>query len=249
MKQFYYKMIVEYDGTEFSGWQIQPGKRTVQGELKNFIEIYTRQEIKLVGAGRTDSGVHAVGQVCSFSTNIDYPPEELHYRLNRMLPHDIAIRKLNRTYIGFDPRRRATMRDYRYYISENPKPLARHYSFRSYRVLNIQKLNRVARLYLGKHDFSLFCKAVSRKENNECIIFKSRWFRYDGLLIYEVAADRFLHHMVRRMVGLMLAYEKSKINLTQFEAFLNNRTKDEVRFSVPACGLVLNEVTFGKVKR
>lgn len=249
MKQFYYKMVVEYDGTEFSGWQIQPGKRTVQGEVQKFIEIYTRQEIKLLGSGRTDSGVHALGQVCSFSTNTDYPPEELIYRLNQMLPRDIGIRQLSRTYPGFDPRHRATMRNYRYYISERPRPLARLYSYRSNRELDIQRLNRAARQYLGKHDFSLFCKAVSRKENNECIIFKSCWFRYGGLLIYEVTADRYLHHMVRRMVGLMLAYEKAKINLTQIEAFLNNRTKEEVRFSAPACGLVLNEVTFGRVKK
>jgi tRNA pseudouridine38-40 synthase len=249
MKQFFYKMVVEYDGTEFSGWQIQPGKRTVQGELQNFIEIYTRQEIKLLGSGRTDSGVHALGQVCSFSTNTDFPPEELIYRLNQMLPRDIGIRQLSRTNPGFDPRRRATMRNYRYYISESPRPLARFYSYRINRELDIRRLNRVAKLYLGKHDFALFCKAVSRKDNNECIIFKSRWYRYGGLLIYEVTADRYLHHMVRRMVGLMLAYEKAKINLTQIETFLNNRTKEEVRFSVPACGLVLNEVTFGRVKK
>ena len=249
MKQFCYKMIVEYDGTEFYGWQIQPGKRTVQGELQGFIEIYTRQEIKLLGSGRTDSGVHALGQVCSFTTNTDYPPEELLYRLNHMLPKDIGIRQISRTHLGFDPRRWATKRNYRYFISEMSRPLLRYYSYRFNRQLDITRLNRAARLYLGKHDFRLFCKAVSRKENNECNIIKSRWYRYGGLLIYEVDADRYLHHMVRRMVGLMLAYECAKINLTQIEAFLNNRINEDVRYSAPACGLILNKVTFGKVRK
>jgi len=249
MKQYFYKLLVEYDGAEFCGWQIQPGRRTVQGEVRKFIEIYTHQPIKLVGAGRTDSGVHAVGQVCSISLNADFPPEELLYRLNCMLPRDIGIRKISRAPSDFDPRHWATARTYRYFISETPRPMLRFYSYQSHRELHIDRLNRAAKLFKGEHDFILLCKRISRKENNNCLVYKSRWFRYGGLLIYEVTANRFLHHMVRRMIGLMLAYESAKLRLTQIKAFLNNRAEDNARFSVPACGLVLNEVTFGKVKK
>jgi tRNA pseudouridine38-40 synthase len=249
MKQYWYKIIVEFDGTEYYGWQIQPGKQTVQGIIQDMIEVYARQEVKLFGSGRTDSGVHALGQVCCFALNTDFPPEELFYRLNQMLPKDIGIKKVSRTYPYFDPRREAISRTYRYYISESPQPLLRLYSYRYFRKMNIDRLNRSAKMFMGEHDFTMLCKASSRKDNNRCHVYQSRWFRYNGLLTYEVNANRFLHHMVRRMTGMMLAYECSKISLTQIEAFLNNSTEENTRFNVPACGLVLIKVFFGRERR
>lgn len=247
MRKFYYKVTVEYDGTNFLGWQIQPGKRTVQAVLKDAIEKYTRQRIRLIGAGRTDAGVHAVGQVCSFNLSKDVPADELYYRLNRILPEDIGIKKIIGISDGFNPRRDAIWRRYRYYISESPRPLLRHFHYQYHRRLNIDILNRAARLFLGRHDFTSFCKRKSLKEDNRCKVYVSRWFRYGEALIYEVMADRFLHHMVRRMVGIMLAVEGSKLGLTRIKAFLND--KENVRFSIPACGLVLNEIRYRKDKR
>lgn len=246
MSRFYYKMVVEYDGTNFLGWQIQPRKRTVHAVLKDAIEKYTRQRVRLTGAGRTDAGVHAIGQVCSFDLNEKIPADELYYRLNRILPDDVGVKKIVNVSGGFDPRRDAIWRRYRYYISESPRPLARYHQYQHHRRLNIDILNKAARLFSGRHDFTSFCKRKSLKEDNHCRIFISRWFRYGGALIYEVRADRFLHHMVRRMVGSMLAVEGAKLNLTQIKAFLNN--KGNVRFSIPACGLVLEEVRYRKDK-
>jgi len=247
MSRFYYKMIVEYNGTDFRGWQIQPGKRTIQAVLQDMIEKYTRQNIKLLGSGRTDAGVHATGQVCSFYTDKYFNPAQMNYRLNRMLPDDVAVKKMCSTHYGFNPRRSAVSRTYRYYIAESPSPLYRHLQNQIYRRLDVIALQKMARLFKGYHDFTAFCKKKSLKHNNHCKVYKSRWFRYGGALIYEVTADRFLHHMVRRMVGAMLAVEKSKISLTRLKTFLNN--KDNVRFNVPANGLVLTEVKYRREKR
>jgi len=247
MSKYCFKIIIEYDGSEFCGWQIQPAKRSVQQVIINAIKKFTREDIKLEGAGRTDAGVHAIGQVGLFCLDKLYNIEEILYRLNRLLPDDIAIKKVTRVPPGFDPRRMATQRVYRYYITETPQPLIRNRCHEIHRKLDIHRLNKSARLFPGRHDFTSFCKQKSLKDDNHCRIVESRWFRHGGLLIYEVKADRFLHHMVRRLVGAMLAYENLKINLTQLKAFLNNTSN--VKYSVPANGLVLINVSYRRERR
>ncbi|MCP4581361.1 MAG: tRNA pseudouridine(38-40) synthase TruA [candidate division Zixibacteria bacterium] len=242
MNNYCYKMIIEYDGTEFCGWQIQPRKRTVQDILQNAIRTFTREKIKLQGAGRTDTGVHALGQVASFSTDKYFEPNDICYRLNRILPDDVAVKKVVPAKYGFDPRRNAFSRTYRYSIAESPQPLFRNTRYHYNRRLDIQSLNKTARLFLGKHDFTSFCRKKSLKQDNHCEVYLSRWFRYGGSLIYEVRANRFLHNMVRRLIGAMLAVERSKLNLTRIKSFLNN--KGSVRYCVPANGLVLTKVSY-----
>jgi len=247
MSKYCYKLIIEYDGTDFSGWQIQPEKRTVQEVLQNAIRLLTRDKTIVHGAGRTDTGVHAEGQVASFSSDKYIKPVDLFYRLNRMLPDDIAVKKIVRVAKGFDPRRNAFSRAYRYYIAESPQALNRHNRYQSYRSLNINILNMAAALFLGEHDFTAFCKTKSLKQDNHCQVYVSRWFRYGGALIYEVKANRFLHHMVRRLVGTMLALENSKLGLTHIKAFLNN--KGGARYNVPAKGLILINVNYRRDKQ
>jgi len=246
MAGFQYKLIIEYDGTDFCGWQVQPGKRTVQGELEKALSIIAGSKVKTYAAGRTDSGVHARMQVATFFLEKWIPPPVIQSRLARMLPKDMAVIRAAKAKPGFNPRREATRRIYRYYIAEAPAPLRRRYSYYYGRSLDLNELNRCAAVFKGEHDFSLLCKRSSRKLNNVCIIFESRWFRRSGMICYEVCADRFLHNMVRRIVGVMLAYERSKLSLTQIEAILNNSFDDQVKYNVPACGLILHEIRFGK---
>jgi len=241
-----YKMIVEYDGTNYAGWQIQPNHKTVQSEIQNMLKSIFREDIKLAGSGRTDSGVHALGQVCSFTSSSKYDCEEINYRLNRMLPDDIAVLKVSLTGLDFNPRY-ASSRVYRYYVAESPDVQKRHFRYRLNKVLDIDRLKRAANIFIGKHDFSAFCKQKSLKENNDCYIFKSDWFRYDRALIYEIEGNRFLHNMVRRIVGVMFNYEQKKITLTHIRKFLNNN--EMVKYPVPANGLVLKEVKYGRIKR
>ena len=247
MPEYRYKILIEYDGTDFSGWQIQPGKRTVQGIIQRALSQYTREDVKLSGAGRTDTGVHAVGQVGSFATEKKYNLRDLLYHINGILPEDVAIKKIIQTALDFDPRREALNRTYRYYIAESSSPLNRMTHYHSRKKLDIAKLSKAAKLILGNRDFSSFCRQKSLKDDNHCRVTGSRWFRRDGSLIYEITADRFLHNMVRRLVGAMLAVESSKLNLTQFAAFLNN--KGHVRYSAEAKGLVLMKIAYRKAKR
>ncbi len=242
MSKYCYKLIIEYDGGGFCGWQIQPGKRSVQQVIIDAIFRFTREKVKLEGAGRTDAGVHAIGQVGAFKLEKPQKTEQIFYRLNRLLPDDVAVKKVTRVLPEFDPRRLAIERTYRYYITETPQPLIRNRAHYSHRRLDMDKLNKAAGVFPGRHDYSSFCKQKSLKQDNHCKIIRSAWFRHSGMLIYEVKADRFLHHMVRRLVGAMLAYEDSKINLTQLKAFLNNSSN--VKYSAPANGLVLVNVRY-----
>jgi len=246
MSLYRYKMIVEYDGTNYAGWQIQPNLKTVQSEIQNMLKSFFREDIKLAGAGRTDSGVHAAGQVCSFTSSVKNDCDDIAYRLNRMLPDDIAVRKVSMADLDFNPRY-ASSRVYRYYVAESPDVQKRHFRYRLHKSLNIDRLKRSAQMFLGKHDFSAFCKSQSLKENNDCYILKSDWFRYDRALIYEIEGNRFLHNMVRRIVGVMFNYEQKKINLTHIRKFLNNN--EMVKYPVPANGLVLKEVKYGRIGR
>ena len=247
MSKYCYKLIIEYDGTAFHGWQIQPGRRTVQQTIIDAIKTFTRETVKLEGSGRTDAGVHAIGQVGAFCCEHKYDCDDLRYRLNCLLPDDIAIRKISSAKPGFDPRRMASSRTYRYYICESRQPLNRNICHEVYNRLDIDRLNKAANILMGYHDYSAFCKRKSLKDDNHCRIAKSIWFRRNGLLTYEVKADRFLHHMVRRLVGAMLAYGNSKLNLTQLKAFLNN--KANVKYSVPAKGLILINVTYRRDRK
>lgn len=246
MLKYRYKLLIEYDGTEFSGWQIQPAKRTVQAIIQKALSLYTREKIKLIGAGRTDTGVHAIGQVGAFSIEKYFEPSNLLYRINCILPDDISIKKINMVTSDFDPRRDAISRTYRYYIAESPQALLRHTHFQFYRKLDMQLLNKAAELFLGEHDFTSFCRQKSLKDNNRCRVQASRWFRHNGSLIYEITANRFLHNMVRRIVGTLLAAEAAKIDLTQIEAFVNN--KGNVRYSAEAKGLVLIKIAYRREK-
>lgn len=249
MKRYFYKLVIEYDGTDFCGWQVQPNKRTVQGEIEKAISAITRTPVRIFGAGRTDSGVHARMQIASFYLDKLIDHREVETRLNRMLPKDIAIKKLVRAAVGFNPRRQATLRTYRYFIAEDRNPFLRRFSYHIGRKLNIDKLNDGAALFEGEHDFGSLCKQSSRKQNNYCVVHKSRWFRRGRLVCYEISADRFLHNMVRRIVGVMLAYEQTKLSLTQIKAILNNNFDEQVKFNAPPCGLILHEIKFGKVKK
>jgi tRNA pseudouridine38-40 synthase len=185
--------------------------------------------------------------VVSFGLTDYIEPEELYYRLNRILSDDIAVKQVSLTHSDFDPRREATSRLYRYFIAETPQALNRRQCCQLHRRLDIARLNKAAAVFKGRHDFSSFCRQKSLKDDNHCRVLKSRWYRYSGLLTYEVEADRFLHHMVRRLVGAMLAVEESRISLTQLKDYLN--IKANVKYSVPALGLILIKVNYRRERK
>jgi len=244
------KITIEYEGTAYAGWQIQTDQRTIQGELVEAIFRVTGKRVTLVGAGRTDAGVHALGQVANFE--IDHRLEPTRYReaINFYLPKDIHVKESVEAPLDFHARHSARFRRYRYLIGSEHSAVYRY--LRWYRDgLDLSLLKDAAEMIVGEYDFSPFCVVSSRKENNVCRIDHSRWRKVGPLLVYEIRGNRFLHNMVRSLVGGMVnlatpGKDRNPENLTlsRFRDTLDDPREKRVVFTAPACGLYLVSVGY-----
>ena len=238
------KIVVEYDGTAYYGWQLQKGQRTVQGTIEEALKILFKKTIRVTGAGRTDSGVHARGQVAHFDIP-DYSPLKLQRSLNGILPRDIVIKDLNFAAADFHARFDAVERVYRYYLSLSPVALLRRFTWEIRHPLNLTLLQMGAEIIKGTEDFQAFCKVKSEVKHYRCRIFRSFWqMGEDGRLVYEIAANRFLHGMVRAIVGALIALGSGKISLSDFHTIIAERDRRLIPLTAPARGLVLEDVRY-----
>ncbi|MBT8478588.1 MAG: tRNA pseudouridine(38-40) synthase TruA [Gemmatimonadetes bacterium] len=202
-----YRATVHYDGSAFAGWQVQPHVRTVQGELESAL---TRLEIRarVIGAGRTDTGVHAAGQEMSFAAPVTWTAAELARALNSVLPDEVWIESLREADVDFHPRFHATGRRYEYFVAANPTgraPNRRRGTAWVQRTPLLEALRRAARPILGRHDFEKLAKSGQPRVGTVCTVEKAEWLRTPlGDLRFTIVADRFLHHMVRYLVATML---------------------------------------------
>ncbi len=245
------KLIVEYRGTSFSGWQIQPGQKTVQQEIATAILKTTAQRVEVVGAGRTDAGVHALGQVANFRIEHDLDPTRYRDALNYYLPEDIRIKSSEEVSEEFHARFSAKSRRYRYLISSDQSALYRELRWETDLKLSLELLKQGAEAVLGTHDFAPFCVVASQKEDNHCTIEHARWTKCGQLLVFEIRGNRFLHSMVRSLVGGMvnLAGEHPDNNmhnltLESFRDIIEGHRADRVVFTAPAQGLYLVSVQY-----
>jgi tRNA pseudouridine38-40 synthase len=245
------KLLVQYEGTGYSGWQVQSNGDTIQGRLTEAIGRVTDRQVNLIGAGRTDAGVHALGQVANFI--IDHPLESERYAaaLNYYLPDDIRVLASEDVPAQFHSRFDARSRHYRYLVSGQLSAVYRNLRYHFRPEIDFARLQQAAAQALGEHDFSPFCVASSRKENNVCRVERSRWYCFGPLLAYEIRADRFLHGMVRSLVGGMLNLatvhpDQNALNLTldSFSDMIINPSGRRVAFTAPACGLYLVKVVY-----
>ena len=245
------KLTVEYKGTAFAGWQYQPGQATIQGELIKAVQRVTDQKVPVVGAGRTDAGVHALGQVATF--RIDHTLSADRYRdaLNYYLPDDIRVRESTEVDYEFHPTRDARYRRYRYLLSPEKSALYRELRWENPVELEEDLLRKAAALVEGEHDFAPFCVVASRLDDNACRIERSRWFRIGPLWVYEIRGNRFLHTMVRSLVGAMVNLastqrDRNSRNLTleRFGDIIHAQTDERVVFTAPAQGLYLVAVGY-----
>jgi len=241
-KNFLLKL--EYCGTNFEGWQIQAKGRTVQGVLRDCLSKFTKEKINLIGAGRTDSGVHALGQYANFITSGQFKSSEIKYKLNKMIPDDIVLLSCREVSLDFNSRRDASSRTYRYLISEKLSALNVNFSWIIAKRLDISMLNDMAKRIKRSIHFDNFCKIKSRKSTNDCIIMNTGWSRYGGFLRFDITANRFLHNMVRLLVGSMAAVERGKIEIEKFYELLENETDEKTKYIAPACGLYLVDVKY-----
>lgn len=238
---------LQYDGTDFVGWQEQPNGRTVQGELQERLSTILRQPIKVVGAGRTDTGVHATSMVAHLDVSEELAerlPEAI-FRLNRFLPPDILILKLQSVAPDFHARFSATSRSYGYYLTLYPSPFRRKYHTLVTTPLDFEQMNRAASKLLGRHDFSSFAKKHSDVTNHFCTVTQAEWQDLgDGEWVFKVTANRFLRSMVRALVGTLLEVGMGNLTPEEFGAILE-RADDEYPFNTaPATGLRLEAVTY-----
>jgi tRNA pseudouridine38-40 synthase len=240
-----FKALVEYDGTEFAGFQLQPGIRTVQGELEAALARLSggiRQPVD--GAGRTDAGVHATGQVIAFSYAGRLPVAALEAGLNGLLPPDVAIRGLRRAPRGFHPRYAARYRDYRYTIWNGPRsPIRERTAYRVTAPLDTDAMARAATAFEGRHDFSAFGGEDPQPVRT---VHAVRVRRRGHVIEIDVRADAFLRGMVRRMVAALIAVGRGRIEEQAVAAALAERRPALAGAAAPARGLCLRRVVMGR---
>ncbi len=242
----HWKVVLEYDGTDFSGWQIQPNGRTVQEELERAVRQISGEGIRVAGAGRTDAGVHARGQVATFALATTFTPEDLRRSLNGVLPEDIVVHSVEPVPDDFHARYSATARRYAYTIGLGPAAIDRRILWVCPYRLDIEVLRRCATRVLGQHDFTSFAKVGTDTVHGRCTVTRSEWVLKDRRLIYHVKADRFLYGMVRALVGTMVDMARGYRSETEWDGIMSAGDRRQAGTAAPAHGLCLVEVEYDR---
>jgi tRNA pseudouridine38-40 synthase len=237
-------LVLEYDGTNFFGWQRQAKGRTVQEEIEKQSEIILQEKISLTGAGRTDSGVHARGQVANFFTTSLLPVSKIQYALNGLLPEDIAITASFEVPSEFHSRYSATQRKYSYTIAKLPTALHRKFCWEYFFPLDIEAMNSAASQLIGEMDCSSFCKSDAEVEHKICSIAFAHWMEDEQFLRFQICGNRFLHGMVRAIVGTLVDVGRKAITQEDFLNIIHSRDRTKASQSAPARGLCLEKIEY-----
>ena len=240
------KITLEYDGTNYSGWQLQPADDTIQARLETALERIFAKKIRVRAAGRTDAGVHARGQVVAFELTRLFDCADLRRALNALLPLDITVVDAAPADDKFDPRRDARVRVYEYRVLNQSLRSAfqSRYAWLVRDSLDFEAMKTAARGFIGEHDFSAFRTVGSQERSTVRRIFVSEWRRERGLLIYRIEATAFLRHMVRTMVSTMVEVGRGHLVPRDIPQLLQRRDRAALPATAPACGLFLIEVRY-----
>jgi tRNA pseudouridine38-40 synthase len=239
-----FRLLAEYDGTAYSGWQIQNGQITIQGEIEKALARVFGVPVRIIGAGRTDTGVHAREQVAHFDYASSIDVYKLMVALNGILNRDIRVSAIEGVSADFHARYDATLREYRYYISRAQTVFLRDYTWYLSYHLDLKRMNKSAKKIIGHHDFKGFCRAQSEVANYFCTIRKARWLMEDNLSVFVIQADRFLHGMVRALVGTFVNIGRSKWEIEKINEIITSRDRSFAGQSAPAKGLILEKVYY-----
>ncbi len=241
------KLVIEYDGTNYHGWQVQPRSPTIQEILQEKIAALTRHPVHLIASGRTDAGVHALGQVANFKTETQIPLEGFFHGLNSLLPRDIVIRSVEEVSLDFHAQFGAKRKTYRYQIFNGPAPSAihRNYSWYIPHPLNQEAMQEAAQLLVGRKDFSSFQGADPDPTGSMREIFQADWsLEYPPFLSFTIEGNGFLKHMVRNVVGTLVGVGKRKSSPEGFARILEARDRRQAGMTAPPQGLFLVSVQY-----
>jgi tRNA pseudouridine38-40 synthase len=241
-----FKLTIEYDGTGYHGWQVQPGMSTIQGVLEHAMARIVGTHVHVRGAGRTDAGVHATGQVASLRADFRYPPDILQRALTSLLPPDIVVTRVERAPDGFDAQRWAQWKRYRYTLLTRPYPsaLERRSALFVPHPLQIDAMVAGAKVLIGQHDFTSFQAAQSSAKHPVRQVFLAQ-FRQEGEhLLFEIAADGFLRHMIRIIMGTLLDVGRGKLTQDDLKAILEAKDRKQASKTLSPHALCLLEVGY-----
>lgn len=241
-----YFVYFSYDGTSYHGWQIQPNGNSVQEELQKALSTILRLNIEVVGAGRTDAGVHARQMVAHFELEDENADcGQLAYRLNRILPRDISVDRVEKVAADMHARFSATKRTYHYYVHTRKDPFLRHYSYQLHYNLDFDRMNQAAEHLLHVDDFGAFCKSHSDVKTTLCNVTEARWIKdSDSSWHFVISANRFLRNMVRAVVGTLVEVGRGRMTIDEFDAVVAGKKRTEAGESMPGNALFLEKVEY-----
>ncbi len=239
-----YFIELSYNGKDYHGWQIQPESVSVQEVLERTFSTYFRQEIKITGAGRTDTGVHAAQMFAHMDCDPIEELEDAVYRLNSFLPKDISVKEIFPVAKDAHARFDATQREYQYKVIQSKNPFLYESAFLVPQELDVDRMNEAAAILLTYKDFQCFSRSKTDVKTYHCDIVHAGWNWEDEILVFTIRADRFLRNMVRAIVGTLLEIGLGKMEVDQLHAIIQSKDRSEAGASVPAHGLYLTRVTY-----
>lgn len=241
-----YFVTLSYDGTRYHGWQIQPNGVSVQERLQEALSTLLREPIAVTGAGRTDAGVHARMMVAHFDWKGDaIDGQQLAYKLNRLLPYDIAVSKVEMVSEDMHARFSAISRMYRYYIHTTKDPFQRAYSCEIHYPLDFAKMNDAARILMTYEEFGAFCKSGADVKTTLCQVTKAEWVQTSPTTWYfEIRANRFLRNMVRAVVGTLIEVGRGRLSLDDFKKVIEGKHRSDAGESMPGNALFLEDIVY-----
>ncbi|MFT8323134.1 MAG: tRNA pseudouridine(38-40) synthase TruA [Bacillus sp. (in: firmicutes)] len=242
-----YKLLIQYDGGRYKGWQrLGNGDSSIQGKIENVLTEMMGEKVEIIGCSRTDAGVHAISQIANFKINRDLTESEVKDYLNKYLPQDISIIKVTLVSERFHARYNAKDKTYLYKIwnKEYTNPFMRKYSMHVEKKLNIAKMQQASKHFIGKHDFTAFSNAKTKKKSMVREIYAIQIEEEAGFLQIRVRGDGFLYNMVRKMVGTLIEVGEGTINANHIPGILESKKRDQTGGMADACGLYLEKVDF-----
>lgn len=240
------KLLIEYDGGNYAGWQRQDDQPSIQEELNNAIYKVTKEKIDIIGSGRTDKGVHALGQVANFYTETSIPGERFKYSLNPKLPDDIQILESEEVEESFHSRFDACMKKYKYIVYNNPqpRPMYRNFSCHVRKKLNVEDMKKASKYFIGTHDFKAFMARKSIVDTTVRTIYDIKIEKEQDFIIITFLGKSFLRHMVRIISGTLIKIGQGKLMVEDAKKIIESRDRRKAAKTAPPQGLFLEKVYY-----